>query len=254
MHRTAGADAPKGQPLVQEATDETVETAGPLVAGIDEAGRGPVLGPLVVAGVACRDPRVLAQMGCCDSKALSAGRRQMLDRLLRGHADVRVEVRVIEAEQLDAERQRRTLNGIEVERFQDIASSLGAQRVIVDAADVDAARFGRQVASRLAAGVVVVSEHKADTNHAIVGAASIVAKVARDAAVAELARRLERRLPMPLGSGYASDPLTKAFIRTWHERFGDLPEGTRRSWAPMRDLLAPQPTRLDDFAGIPLAT
>lgn len=219
----------------------------PVLAGIDEAGRGPVLGPLVVAGVACPDPAALTKMGCTDSKALSPGKREMMDRKIRGHPDVRVEVRVIAPEVLDEERRRRTLNAIEVERFQDIARALGAPRVVVDAADVDARRFGRQVASRLA-DVVVVSEHKADENHVVVGAASIVAKVARDAAVAELGRRLERRLGMPLGSGYASDPATQAFLREWHARFGDLPEGTRRSWAPMRELLAPQPTKLDDFA------
>lgn len=216
------------------------------MAGIDEAGRGPVLGPLVVAGVACPDPAVLKAMGCADSKTLTPGKREMLDRKVRGHPDVRVEVRAIAPETLDEERKRRTLNAIEVERFQDIARSLGAPTVIVDAADVDARRFGRQVAAGLP-DAVVVSEHRADEAHVVVGAASIVAKVARDAAVAELARRLERRLEMPLGSGYASDPLTRDFVRAWHARFGDLPEGARRSWAPMRELLAPQPTKLDQF-------
>lgn len=219
-----------------------------MLAGIDEAGRGPVLGPLVVAGVACPDPQALTDLGCTDSKALSAGKREMLDRRIRALPGVRVEVRVIEAAVLDEERRRRTLNEIEVERFQDIALALGASRVVVDAADVDAGRFGRQVASRLPPGVVVVSEHKADANHVVVGAASIVAKVARDAAITELGRRLERRLEMPLGSGYASDPLTQAFVRTWHERFKDLPEGTRHSWATIKDLLAPRATRLDEFS------
>ncbi len=218
-----------------------------MLAGIDEAGRGPVLGPLVVAGVACDDPKALQKMGCTDSKSLTPGKREMVDRKLRGHPGVRVEVRTIAAETLDEERRRRTLNAIEVERFQDIALALGADTVVVDAADVDARRFGRQVASRLPAHCVVVSEHKADANHVVVGAASIVAKVARDAAVAELARRLERQIGMPLGSGYASDPLTQAFIAKWHATFGDLPEGARRSWAPMRELLAPRATSLDQF-------
>lgn len=217
------------------------------MAGIDEAGRGPVLGPLVVAGVACPDPAILKRLGVADSKALTPGKRERLDRQVRDHPELKVEVRSITPEVLDDERRHRTLNAIEVERFQDIARALGAPTVIVDAADVDARRFGRQVAAGLP-DAVVVSEHKADEAHLVVGAASIVAKVARDAAVAELARRLERRLPMPLGSGYASDPLTRDFVRAWHARFGDLPEGTRRSWAPMRELLAPQPTRLDQFA------
>lgn len=219
-----------------------------MLAGIDEAGRGPVLGPLVVAGVAVPDPAPLVAMGCTDSKALSPGKREMMDRKIRALDGARVEVRSISAETLDEERRRRTLNAIEVERFQDIALALGAPTVVVDAADVDARRFGRQVAARLPANMVVASEHKADENHVVVGAASIVAKVARDAAILELGRRLERRLEMPLGSGYPSDPLTQAFLREWHGRFGDFPEGTRRSWATIKDLLAPQATRLDDFA------
>ena len=224
---------------------------GDWLAGIDEAGRGPVVGPLVVAGVAVPDPMVLKKIGCTDSKALTPGKREMMDRKIRGLPEVRVEVRVITPEVLDAERSRRTLNGIEVQRFQEIALALQAPTVVVDAADVDARRFGRQVASKLPAHMVVVSEHKADENHIVVGAASIVAKVARDAAIAELARRLERRLAMPLGSGYAHDPNTQAFLRAWHERFGDLPEGTRQSWATIKAMLAPQPTSLDQFAADP---
>lgn len=81
----------------------------------------------------------------------------------------------------------------------------------------------------------VVSEHKADDTYPVVGAASIVAKVARDAAVAELARKLEPRLGIPLGSGY-HDPHTDRFLRAWE--FGDLPDGTRRSWASARRLLS----------------
>lgn len=219
-----------------------------MQAGIDEAGRGPVFGPLVVAGVAVEDPAPLAEMGCRDSKMLSPAKREALDRLLRRDPLVRIEVRVIPAEVLDAERQRWTLNDIEVERFRDIALALTPTHLFVDAADVDAGRFGRAVSRGLPRGTKVISEHRADDTYPIVGAASIVAKVARDAAVAQLARRLERKLEMPLGSGYASDERTQLFLRAWHAKFGDLPEGTRRSWAPMRELLAPRPATLDEFA------
>ena len=218
--------------------------------GIDEAGRGPVLGPLVVAGVAVEDPALLKDLGCRDSKALSPGRREAIERQLRANPAVRIEVRVIPAEVLDTERQRWTLNEIEVERFRDIAKALAADVLYVDAADVDAGRFGKAVGRGLS-GTKVVSEHRADDTYPVVGAASIVAKVARDAAIAELARRLERKLEMPLGSGYASDPFTQAFLRGWHERFGDLPEGTRRSWATIKEMLAPRKATLDEFARTP---
>ncbi|MFO1532225.1 MAG: ribonuclease HII, partial [Thermoplasmatota archaeon] len=209
-----------------------------LTTGIDEAGRGPVIGPLVVAGVAHAELALFKEMGCKDSKLLTPARRKALDREIRRTPGVHVEVRVIEATVLDHERrQGRSLNRIEALRFRDIARKLGTEFVIVDAADVDAKRFGRVVRAGLARGVTVTSEHKADVNHPVVGAASIVAKVARDAAVAQLGRRLERRLKMPLGSGYSHDPDTRAFLAAWFGQFGDLPEGTRHTWATARDLV-----------------
>jgi ribonuclease HII len=219
-----------------------------VIGGMDEAGRGPVFGPMVLAGVAVEDQAFLKEWGCKDSKLLSPDRRSALHRRLTREPGVKVEVRSIPAEVLDEERRRMGLNEIELVRFRDIGRALGVPRLVVDAADVDAERFGRNLKRGLK-GVTVVSEHKADVNHPVVGAASIVAKVERDAAVAELGRRLERRLSMPLGSGYASDPLTIAFLTEWHARFGDLPEGTRRSWATIRDLTAPKPVPLDRFVG-----
>lgn len=216
-------------------------------AGIDEAGRGPVMGPLVVAGVAVEDPALLTALGCRDSKMLSPGRREAIDRQLRASPAVRIEVRSIEADVLDAERQRLSLNDIEVERFRDIAQCLRPDHLFLDAADVDAARFGRAVGRDLPRGTKVVSEHRADDTYPVVGAASIVAKVARDAAIAQLARRLERKLEMPLGSGYAHDERTRLFLKAWHERFGDLPDGTRRSWATIKEMLAPRRATLDEF-------
>lgn len=218
-----------------------------MQAGIDEAGRGPVLGPLVVAGVMVEDPARLADMGCRDSKMLTPAKRESIDRRLRSDPSVRIEVVSIPPEALDAERKRRSLNDIEAERFNAIALALQPDLLFVDAADVDARRFGRAVAKGLPRRCKVVSEHKADDSYPVVGAASIVAKVARDAAIAALARRLERRLEMPLGSGYAHDERTWRFLRAWHEKFGELPEGVRHSWAPVQAMLAPKPVPLDAF-------
>jgi ribonuclease HII len=224
--------------------------------GIDEAGRGPVMGPLVVAGVACIDVQRLHDMGCRDSKILSPAKRERLHRLLRTDPAVHVAVRVLGPTELDQERNGQSLNAVEARMFAEVAAELvghGCSHFVLDAADVDAERYGRIVAAALD-GLVgaaperrVESRHRADASDPAVAAASIVAKVTRDRAIADLARRLERRLAMPLGSGYPSDPDTRAFLLAWHERFGDVPEGARRSWATVRDLLAPAPTRLDAF-------
>lgn len=222
--------------------------------GIDEAGRGPVLGPLVIAGVATADPDALWVLGCRDSKRLSPERRERLGRLIAADPAIHCTTVVIAAEQLDALRATRNMNEIEVAAFGDVAGQLaaaGARHVHLDAADVDADRFGARVAAlaRSAGGadVRVTATHRADGDVPAVAAASIVAKVERDRHIAQLARRLERRLDMRLGSGYPSDPATRAFLAQWVARFGDLPPGTRRTWKTAHDLLAPRPAGLPDF-------
>ncbi len=204
------------------------------------------MGPLVVAGVACADPAILVEMGCKDSKKLTPMRRERLARLIEKHPDTVVVVRSLAPEDLDEERRTMTLNDIEVILFQEVARGLGASHLIVDAADVDAARFGRNIAAGVE-GVTVVSEHKADDNHVIVAAASIIAKTRRDAAIEDLKRSLERRIDFDMGSGYPSDPKTRAFLETWVARFGDVPPGTRRSWKTVEALLGPKQSGLDAF-------
>lgn len=230
------------------ANSQEAAPAGPVViAGIDEAGRGPVIGPLVVAGVAVPDDAVLGVLGCRDSKRLTPANRERLDRRIRAVPDVRVAVRVIAPADLDAERAHHSLNAIELARFQDIARCLDAETTYVDAADVDAARFGAGIQPHVRDGCRIVSEHGADDRYPAVAAASIVAKVARDAAVADLGRRLEREIHRPLGSGYPSDPATQAFLAAWLDTFGDVPDGTRRSWATVQKLLAPRRATLAEF-------
>lgn len=252
---TEGIAPPLPFLLPESSPESAVLAPGPALpafalGGIDEAGRGPVLGPLVVAGVAVTNPGLPKRLGCTDSKKLTPDRRSALDRALRAEKGVRIEVRTIPADVLDAERrQGRSLNDIELERFRDIARCLDAKRLYVDAADVDAARFGAGIQWAVP-NTQVLSQHKADLNHAVVGAASIVAKVARDAEVAKLGRLLERKVNRPLGSGYSHDPLTQEFLRAWWAQERELPPGTRTTWATARDLVAPQPVPLDRFVGL----
>ncbi|MGB0651828.1 MAG: ribonuclease HII [Thermoplasmatota archaeon] len=224
------------------------------LAGVDEAGRGPVIGPLVVAAVAGGDPARLHELGCRDSKKLHPGKRQAAWRALQQEPGLTIAVEVVSAEELDAQRRAgRTLNEIGLEAFAKAIEATGAAQtgteVLADAADVDAARFGRTLSARLG-GLPVTAEHKADDRHPHVAAASIVAKVRRDDEVAKLARRLERRLDRELGSGYPSDPKTRGFLAAWLERYGTFPEGTRTTWSTCADLLAAHQTpRLDAFGG-----
>jgi len=114
---------------------------------------------------------------------------------------------------------------------------------VVDAGDTDEARFGRRVADAVAVPVDVTAEHGADETHAIVGAASVVAKVERDALVDRLADEHGE-----VGSGYPSDPTTRRFLREYVDEHGELPDCARASWGTCDDVLAArEQSALDEF-------
>lgn len=206
--------------------------------GVDEAGRGPVLGSLFVACVSA-DPTALPA-GIDDSKRLSPTRREALAAELR--ADERVSVAIVEvtSEAIDDG----SLNALTVAAMADAIDRVAPGCAgVVDACDTDAERFGRRVASETTSEVEIVAEHGADETHEIVGAASIVAKVARDEHVAGLAAEYG-----PVGSGYPSDGTTRAFLREYVREHGDLPPFARASWQTSRDVLeAADQSALVDF-------
>lgn len=231
---------PRAEPL------ERPET----VLGVDEAGRGPVLGPLVVAGVQARREDLEA-LGVADSKTLSPGRREALAEAVRGAADA-VAVRVVPAEELDQRMAHASLNTVEVELFAAVIQDLHPSRDVgcfLDACDTDAHRFGTRV--RRAMGtpgldLAIVSEHRADARYPAVSAASIVAKVTRDTEMARIAQELGDAHG-PVGSGYPSDPRTRAFLETYVADLGTLPPHARHRWETAKRLL-PRDRTLGEFA------
>ncbi len=223
-----------------------------LLGGIDEAGRGPVLGPLVVAGVASEEEEPFADLGLKDSKQLSPRAREKLAADIRNRA-AKIELTVASAEEIDMWRQTMTLNEVEVRLFTQVARGLRAEALIVDACDTDARRFGLDIMAGLRFDCKVFSAHKADEDEPIVSAASIIAKVERDRLMAVISRRAEQDYGIPAGSGYPSDPITRHYLNTVIERTGGLPPETRRSWKTADDLLLangirPHEMRLDAFA------
>jgi ribonuclease HII len=216
-----------------------------MICGADEAGRGPVIGPLVVAAVMVEDDLPLRELGVRDSKLLSPARRESLfDRIM---AMARVETSVATPEEIDA-RGEGSLNELEVQHFAAVIDRLAPHKVFVDAADVVAERFGRDICSLLRCRPEMVSCHRADAAYPVVSAASIVAKVVRDRAV----RSISEELGEDVGSGYPTDPVTKAFLERWTRDHGDLPPHTRRSWATARKMQSMcKITKLDNWTEIP---
>jgi len=211
--------------------------------GVDEAGKGPVLGSMFAAAVVA-DPMDLPD-GVGDSKGIAPERRAQLDEQVR-EAAAAVAVAEIPVARIDSE--ETDMNSLTVAAHAEAlgpALSALADRAesppladlsgYVDAGDTNAVRFERRVEDAVAVdpAVDVRGEHGADDTYPIVGAASIVAKVARDAHVDGLADRYG-----DVGSGYPSDPTTREFLETYVEREGKLPPCARESWKTSRDVLA----------------
>lgn len=198
--------------------------------GVDEAGKGPVLGSMFAAGVRA-DPAVLPD-GVGDSKDIRPERRERLAAEIRESADA-VGVAEIPVERIDDG--GTDMNTLTVDAQAAALSSVASDGLsgTVDAGDTDAARFGRRVADAVDADVRVTAEHGADETDLLVGAASIIAKVARDTHVADLAEKYG-----DVGSGYPSDPTTRAFLADYVDRHSELPACARRSWSTCDDVLA----------------
>lgn len=196
------------------------------ILGIDEAGRGSVLGPMVIAGVVVPEKmeKVLERMGVKDSKRLTPNRRTILSRKLKKMFDY--EIVVISAREIDEMRASGiNLNEIEKNAMESILSKISPEKAIVDAVDVKAERFQENL--RNDTGVNVIAEHKADDKYIEVSAASIIAKAERDDQIAQINKDFIKS--GGIGSGYPSDPKTKTFLTNY--TYDEMPDFVRRSWA-----------------------
>lgn len=206
-----------------------------VVAGVDDAGRGPVIGPLAVAGVAVnRDVlHSLSHLGVRDSKKLSRGAREVLYREIVGLAEA-IEVVLVPPSEIDrviGGPKYRRLNYLEAVKVASVLEALHPDVAFVDASDVKPERFAQVIQEKLSFHLKLVCEHEADVRYPVVSAASIVAKVSRDRAVARLRRRYG-----DFGSGYPSDPRTRVFLRNWLKRRESLPPIVRKKWKTLKRL------------------
>ena len=218
-----------------------------MICGVDEAGKGPVFGPLVIAGVLFEDDSELIKLNVRDSKKIMPKRRKVLADIIKKIA-IKYEVLIISASDIDDMRKVMTLNEIEVNVFSKVISKLKPDVCYVDAADVNEKRFAKNISSNLSFYPKIISKHKADDTYPVVGAASILAKTARDEIVRKIADGLEKKLNLPLGSGYPADPITKKFLKTWVEAYGELPLHVRHSWKTAQKLMQDNTMRtLDDY-------
>lgn len=206
-----------------------------LEAGVDEAGRGPVIGPLVIACVVADEEGIAALRALVrDSKRMSRAAREGVCRIARSVAR-EVCIRAIPPSEIDwaVATLERGLNELEAMAVAELVNSLSnsVEVVYVDSPDPLPSRYAALIERYLRRGVKVVSSNHAEDLYPLVAAASIVAKVERDSIVEGLKAEYG-----DFGSGYPSDPRTRAFLRRICERKGELPPIVRRSWATLEKL------------------
>lgn len=217
------------------------------ILGIDEAGRGPVIGSMFVGGFLVEEDRTgeLEDLGVKDSKKLPDRRRDMMDEKLESIGETFL--KEVTASTIDELREVMTLNEIEVQAFSEVIGMSDADRVIVDLPEPNAERFIRKLKDQLPPrfeDVEFVAEHGADDEYPVVSAASILAKSARERHV----RELKEKYGFDFKSGYPHDEEVIEFMDQYLDEYGELPDETRRSWSTAQRVLKEHGQEgLDDF-------
>ncbi len=215
-------------------------------AGLDEAGRGPVIGPMVIAIVVLskKAAKELRSLGVKDSKMLTPRRREELAPIIREVSDAYA-MRVVEPKKIDEVVARNGLNMLEAEVMADLVRELRPSFVIVDAPGRNTRKFKETLKSMLSGlKIRIRAENKADKRFIHVAAASILAKVERDRRVAEL----REIAGYDFGSGYPGDQKTREFLYKVLEGFPFPKEQIRWRWATLQNIIEEKRrTKLTDF-------
>jgi len=217
------------------------------ILGIDEAGRGPVIGPLVMCGVLIDEEREreLVNIGVKDSKLLQPKIRSMLVKEIHKIAKS-IHIQIILPQEIDdaLNHPSNDLNKLELQKSVVIILESRPDKVILDCPSPNTKSYKFNVENSLGKfKTKVIAEHKADFNYPVVGAASIIAKVTRDKMIDDL----KKKLGVDFGSGYASDPKTVGFLaQNWNkEEFSDI---FRKTWEPWKRMqISKVQSKLGDY-------
>ncbi|MHA1340118.1 MAG: ribonuclease HII [Promethearchaeota archaeon] len=215
------------------------------ILGIDEAGRGPVLGDLFVGAVLCNlaQIQILRQNNVNDSKKLSKTKRELLYNLISQNCIKyivkRIPVKVID-ENIKSNNGK-NLNMLEKEIMCELIEELQADEVYIDAIGNNPKKFTREMyimleqRGKISQIPKIIARNKGDSLFTIVGAASIMAKVQRDKAIESY--RKEYEIYGSIGSGYPSDKYTIQFLRRYISKNHKPPEIARKSWETVNNLM-----------------
>ncbi|ABX13289.1 ribonuclease HII [Nitrosopumilus maritimus] len=201
------------------------------ICGVDDAGRGSMLGPLVISGISInkKNLRKLSSLGVKDSKKLSPKSRELLYKQIIELVDDYY-IAKITPRSIDASVKKHGLNELEAKYMAKVVLKLDPDTSYVDSCDVNPKRFGKEI-SKLSDNHKIKSYHHADSRFVVVSAASIIAKVTRDRAIEKLRKTYD------LGSGYPSDSKTVKFVTRYYKTSKSLPTFVRKSWKPVQKIL-----------------
>jgi len=200
------------------------------VLGLDEAGRGPVIGSMFIGGYMIDEDEesFLQELDVQDSKKLSDKKRNRIEEALNEKGGKFL--KEITATDIDNLREVMSLNEIETQAFADVIERAEPDKVILDLPEPNSERYIKKVKAELPErfqDLEIVAEHGADDTYPVVSAASIVAKTRRENHVEEL----HEKYGYDFGSGYPHDPPVKEFLREYFNENGEMPSDTRISWA-----------------------
>lgn len=205
-----------------------------LICGIDEAGRGPIIGPFVMCGVVIKeeDNQKLLDIAVKDSKLLTAKQRDDLyKKILKIVKDY--ELIIIQPKEIDDavdSEDGNNLNWMEAQTTAKILNKLNPEKAIIDCPSPNIPKYTEYIKKLLNnKDMILICAHHADRDFPTVSAASILAKVTRDREI-EL---LKKKHNIEFGSGYIADPITKEFTEN---NWSKYPEIFRHSWAPYKKL------------------
>lgn len=204
-----------------------------LIAGIDEAGRGPVIGDLVIAGILIeeQDWEKLIALGVKDSKLLTPKRREELFPEIKKIAK-KISIKKVSPVEIDSFITTGTnLNYIEMMKMAEILNELKPEKAYIDCPSVNKEKFKNELKEKLEFECDLVVEHKADLKYAVVGGASIIAKVTRDESI----RKLSKMLGIKTGIGYPHDNTSREFVKLALKK-NELLKYVRTTWQTYKDI------------------
>jgi ribonuclease HII len=189
-----------------------------LLAGIEEAGRGPVIGPMVMVGVLVndKDTEKLRSIGAKDSKLLTRDTREILYEQIINMVKA-YEVKILTNKDIDnaLNDPDNNLNKLEGQTSAELIDKLQPDKAIVDCPSTNIAAYAKYIKSLLTKDIEIIAEHKADVNYPVVSAASIIAKVLRDKEI----DKLKKKYNVDFGSGYPADERTRNFLKENYNKY-----------------------------------